>query len=155
MQKVSTAAILAAVMMGGMSEYLVPARGADFYVYLIASPNIVEKDQKTTLTLGGYIYKDGEYDVSVKFLETDTHDNVATPSADDPVGSCETSVTVKKIAAFKCAYSDAMPAKFIDEIGEGNIVEFIAVVTINGEEWKTSYASVYCNHCSLWDSPRF
>ena len=137
----------------GFSFLLIPINAADLYAYVTASPNQVQKGQTSTLTLTGYIYGDGKYDISVEFWESnqfdDRHQNTNAP--DQSVGSCTTSVTVTKAGTFKCSH-DIVPSKYsegnIEE--EGDWTEYYATVKINNSEsYKTSDLTlIYCTYCS-------
>lgn len=147
------------VFMLGLSTLLIPVNAADSYAYVVASPNIVKEGEKTTLTLIGYIYGDGKYNISVEFWETDMfedrHQSVdslwtAPISPDLPVGTCTESITVDTADRFECSV-DVIPSELTkgNSEDEADWTEFYATVSINGEESKTGGLElVYCPYCS-------
>jgi len=150
---------ISAISMLGLSTMLISANAVDSYAYVVASPNVVEEGQTTTLTLIGYIYEDGKYNISVEFMETDMfedgHQSVdhlwtAPITPDVSVGKCTTSVTVKTAARFECS-ADVTPSELTkgNSEEEADWTEYYATVSINGEESKTGGLElVYCSYCS-------
>ena len=132
----------------GFSLLTIPANGASIYAYISADPVVVESMQSSTLTVGGFLYGSGTYEVNVEFWDSDKYEDI--DSADDRVGSCKTSVTVNKVGTFKCSL-DVVPSEFMagnmDE--EADWVEFYALVTAQGVEgYNTGTVLVYCSWCS-------
>ena len=127
---------------------VIPASAASMYAYTTASPVVVENGQSTTLTVIGYLYGSGTYEINVAFWDSDKFEDIK--STDDSVGSCKTSVTITVAGSFKCSY-DVIPSEFM----KGNIedeadwVEFYAIVTTKGvESYNTPTVLVYCSWCS-------
>jgi len=132
----------------GFSLFLIPAHALSIYAYITASPVVVEKGQSSTITVTGYLYGSGTYEINVQFWDSDQFEDIK--STDDTVGSCETSVTVNGVGSFKCSY-DVVPSEFmtgnIEE--EADWVEFYAVVTTKDiESYNTGRVLVYCSWCS-------
>ena len=150
---------ISVISMLGFSTTLISANAVDSYAYVVASPNVVEEGQTTTLTLIGYIYEDGEYNISVEFRDTDMFEDrhqtvdslwTAPITPDVSVGKCTTSVTVKTAARFECSV-DVIPSELMkgETEAEADWAEFYAMVSINGEESKTGGLElVYCSYCS-------
>jgi len=158
---------ISVVSMLGLSTLLIPTNAApiptnafDSYAYVVASPNIVNEGEKTTLTLIGYIYGDGKYNISVEFWETDMfedrHQSVdslwtAPITPDLSVGTCTASITVDTADRFECT-ADVIPSELTKGNGEDEAdwTEFYATVSINDDE-KTKTGGlelVYCPYCS-------
>lgn len=150
---------ISVISMLGFSTTLISASAVDAYAYVVASPNVVKEGETTTLTLIGYIYEDGKYNISVEFMDTDMFEDrhqgvdhlwTAPITPDVSVGKCTTSVTVKNAARFECS-ADVIPSDLMkgETEAEADWTEFYAVVSINGEEMKTGGLElVYCAYCS-------
>ena len=150
---------ISAISMLGLSTMLISANAVDSYAYVAATPTVVEKGQTTTLTLIGYIYEDGKYNISVEFMETDMFEDLhqgidhlwtAPVEPDLSVGKCTTSITVKTAARFECS-AEVTPSELTkgDSEDEADWTEYYAMVSINGEEMKTGGLElVYCSYCS-------
>lgn len=128
--------------------FMIPVNADSIYAYISADPVVVESGQTSTLTVGGFLYGSGTYEVSVELWDSDQFEDIK--STDDRVGSCKTSVTVNKVGSFTCTY-DVIPSEFMvgnmDE--EADWVEFYAVVSAKGiESYNTGRVLVYCSWCS-------
>lgn len=118
------------------------------YAYITASPVVVERGQTSTLTVTGYIYGSGTYQISVEFWDSDQFEDIA--STDERVGDCETSITVKNVASFNCSL-DVVPSEFMagNMEDEADWVEFYAKVTTTDiEGYNTGRVLVYCGWCN-------
>jgi len=151
---------ISTISMLGLSTMLISANAVDSYAYVVASPNVVEEGQTTTLTLIGYIYEDGKYNISVEFMETDMFEDRhqsadslwTTPGAPDvSVGKCTASITVKTAGRFECS-TEITPSELTkgNSEDEADWTEYFATVSINnGEASKTGGLElIYCPYCS-------
>lgn len=130
------------------SPFLIPVQAESIYAYIAASPVIVEKGQSSTLTVGGYLYVSGKYEINVEFWDSDQFEDIASP--DDRVGECKTSVTVTGVGKFTCSL-DVIPSEFMtgNMEDEADWVEFYAKVTTKGvENYNTGTVLVYCSWCN-------
>ena len=130
------------------SPFLIPVKAESIYAYIAASPVIVEAGQSSTLTVAGFLYGSGTYEINVEFWDSDQFEDIA--SADDEVGICKTTVTVKEVSSFKCSY-DVIPSEFMtgNMEDEADWVEFYAKVTTKGvENYNTGTVLVYCSWCN-------
>lgn len=139
---------ITAISLLNFSLLVMPASAASMYAYVTASPVAVENGQSTTITVIGYLYGSGTYEINVAFWDSDKFEDIK--STDDSAGSCKTSVTITVAGSFKCSY-DVIPSEFM----KGNIedeadwVEFYAIVTTKGvESYNTGQFLVYCNWCN-------
>lgn len=128
-------------------SFLIPAHAESIYAYITADPIVTEMGKTSTLTVTGFLYGSGTYDISVEFWDSDKYEDIVT--ADDQVGSCKTSVTTKFAGTFTCTFnvvaSDFMKGN-IDE--EADWVEYYAIVTTKDMSYNTGNALVYCSWCS-------
>jgi len=130
------------------SPFLIPVKAESIYAYIAASPVIVEKGQSSTLTVAGYLYGSGTYEINVEFWDSDEFEDIASP--DDRVDECKTSVTVTGVGKFTCSL-DVIPSEFMtgNMEDEADWVEFYGKVTTKGvENYNTGRVLVYCSWCN-------
>lgn len=128
-------------------SFLIPAHAESIYAYITADPVVAEKGKTSTLTVTGFLYGSGTYDVNVEFWDSDKFEDIVT--TDDNVGSCKTSVTVKFAGTFTCTFnvvaSDFMQGNMEEE---ADWVEYYAIVTTKDSSYNTGTVLVYCSWCS-------
>jgi len=144
----SRIALIAAVCFMSFPLFMIPVQGDSIYAYTTADPVVTEKGQSATLTVSGFLYGTGTFEVNVEFWDSDKFEDI--PSDDDHVSSCKTSVTVKGVGTFTCSYK-VIPSEFMagNIEDEADWVEFYAIVTAKGvESYNTGTVLVYCSWCS-------
>ena len=130
----------------------VPIQSESIYAYVSANPTVVESGQKTTVTIAGFMYGSGTYQINVELWDSDKYEDrhQSTNDPDDRIDGCKASVSVEDVDTFECKF-DVVPSDLMkgDMEDEADWIELYAKVSTKGiDNYETSTILVYCNWCN-------
>ncbi|MFQ5941648.1 MAG: hypothetical protein ACE5KA_08130 [Nitrososphaerales archaeon] len=140
--------LVAAVCFMGLSLFMIPVQADPIYAYIVADPVFVEEGESSTLTVNGFLYGSGTYEIDVEFWDEDKFEDIVT--TDDKVGSCNTSVTVDTVGTFTRSF-EVTPSDYMqgNQDEEADWVEYYALVSTKDiEDYNTRTVLVYCSWCN-------
>ncbi len=149
---ISLAFVISVLGLLAFSPFLISAQADSIYAYVSADPVVVESGQKTTVTIAGYMYGSGTYQINAELWDSDKYEDrhQSTNDADDRLDGCKTSVTAKGVGSFECKF-DVVPSELMkgDMEDEADWIELYAKISTQGiDNYETSTSLVYCNWCN-------